>query len=304
MVVLASFLGLDDEKYKPVLETHQNRFIKYSMLVAFYYGLTYIVFMLLGLAILLKSPITNLPTTIGLRIITSWWGTGAVVLVSLLFILLLVSLGLKVASALVDKNYADTLAVFHGLNLLIELQEDDELNFPHARKRLQYRIQALCRAIILLGGQYGTIDSGNEQKVYEHFKGMERFIREREGWLAMPKKDSLEIFCQDLLKLVQIFISGNYGEFQPTVIDEPMEAPKPFVQRIWDSLLKFIGIGIPVGVLVLVYVDPTVFEARSVDSNTVVLIAIAWLLLTLDAYLKLGVVERITGLAKTIRDLG
>jgi hypothetical protein len=48
---------------------------------------------------------------------------------------------------------------------------------------------------------------------------------------------------------------------------------------------------------------PELFPNVSVDKNVLGLIFIAWLLLTLDAVLKLGVVGQLTSIAKGIKEL-
>ena len=65
-----------------------------------------------------------------------------------------------------------------------------------------------------------------------------------------------------------------------------------------------VGIIVPLVGLGLVVWQPNLLESLGVDKNVVSLIFIAWLLLAIDASLKLGIVAGITELAKGIKTLG
>ena len=83
----------------------------------------------------------------------------------------------------------------------------------------------------------------------------------------------------------------------------PEVVPQGRINQIATMIGRIIGIAVPVFILFLLYYYPDQITNTGLDKNIIGLVAIAWFLLTIDASLGLGVVERISGLAKAIKDL-
>ena len=203
---------------------------------------------------------------------------------------------------LINQRYADTLATVGALYFMIELLRKDAMQWTPSRRQLQSRLHLLSQHIMTLAAQFRSQSPEEQAWIDLHFKSMERFVLDHERLIAAPKADSLNTLRRDFYQLLKILISGRYGEFKYDF--QPPNVPvQTRGNKVVGTILGFIGFVIPALILYGLYVNPQRIAAIGVDVNTVALIALAWFLLTIDATLKLGIVERITGLAKTIRDL-
>ena len=70
------------------------------------------------------------------------------------------------------------------------------------------------------------------------------------------------------------------------------------------GIMKLLATLFPLVLLILMYFLPSQFEFLGIEKRVVALISLAWLLLAIDANLKLGVVDRVSSLAKAFKDLG
>jgi hypothetical protein len=203
------------------------------------------------------------------------------------------------------KNYADTLSAVNGIYLVLELFHPDGISTPTHRKRIQTRLNFLSNSILLLAQRYRSSSTENERVIYRHFHAMESYIRERERWVVLPKENTLADLRKDFVALLPILINGNYGDFSGpiTEIQEVLQEI-PYWRRIAGGILAFIGLVIPIVSLVNLYVLKSKdFLPTNADPNTFTAIMAAWLLLTLDSILKLGLIETFTNLVKSVRDL-
>ncbi len=222
--------------------------------------------------------------------------------ITLIFMWIVIQTSKRLLASILNRYYADTLTVVGTLYFMIELLRQDALAMPQNRHLLQNRIHQLGQNILLLPLQFKSESLEEHQWISSHFKSMDRFVREHERLIVAPKADSLDVLRQDFYNLLKILFSGNYGEFkyeyQPSALIEPTKT-----NRVAAGVLGFIGFMIPILILYILYVNPQRVANMGVDINTLTLVALAWFLLTIDASLKLGIVERIIGLAKTIREL-
>ena len=81
------------------------------------------------------------------------------------------------------------------------------------------------------------------------------------------------------------------------------ELPASVRGPIITGLPRTLGIILPLMIMGLYLWRPTLFPFITLDTSTVTLIFIAWLLLAIDAGLKLGIVAGLTNLAKGIKEL-
>lgn len=211
-------------------------------------------------------------------------------------------LAAKIVGVLLDRRFADSLILPSSLYLVIDLNQHENLSNPDFKRNVLERIRTLRRNILLLSQTFTDTNLSENQEALWHLKNIETFIYEREGWVIAPKKNTLELLRKDFDKLAVILISGQYGEFKSAVKQKTKETVAPPL-TFTDKLLRIIGVIFPYGILLVLYFNPEYIRNIGLDITTVFLIAIAWILLTIDARLKLGLVDRVTGLVKTVKEL-
>jgi hypothetical protein len=228
-----------------------------------------------------------------------------VLLYSVLFMFCTVSFAffMKISYLLSDSKYADTLCVLTIICLVIQLSYDNILSQSRHRKKLLDRINALARNTILLSGYYFSQYDANRTWAQNHFKHMELYIRERERWVLAPTGTTLDTLRRDFYELARMYIAGDYGSFswQP---DVGLPGDRP---RSWSELLASTGIHVLVAVVPLIVMGYLLGESQWVTSaglqSVVALIFIGWLLIIIDAFLKIGIVDKIVSLGKGIKEL-
>lgn len=216
--------------------------------------------------------------------------------------LIAATLGIRVTNLLLDRQFGDSLLLLSSLYLVHHLHQSDDLSNPDFKRAILERIRILRRNVQLLSQTFTNTNSENNEETTRQLKNIENYIREREGWITVPKKNTLETLKKDFNKLAVILISGDYGEFKPRTkrkIKDVVATPL----TLTDKLLQLIGIIFPYIVLLILYFKPEYIKSIGLDLTTIFLVAIGWILLTIDARLKLGFVERVTGLAKTMKEL-
>jgi len=137
-----------------------------------------------------------------------------------------------------------------------------------------------------------------------HFKKIKQFIVEREKSIVIPTKKTSAELQKDFQYLAKIYISGNYGEFDKLSDRAVEELPELTIsQRILNILTRGLGVVIPIGAMTYLFLQPSLMENLRIDPTVLSLILMAWLLLAIDNFFKLGIVSSIMGLAREIRDL-
>jgi len=219
------------------------------------------------------------------------------------FVYIVLVLGIRIAYAVLSKSYADSLAAQSAFFFMIEIMHEKALESYESRRSLQGKLVALRRYVLMISSQYKSTVPESDIWISSHFEKMGQYILEHEKLIVAPKADSLDILRRDFYKLVKILIGGQYGDFNAET--QPINMPeKSRTSRVLGAVIGFIGLVVPTLILYVLYTNPGRIESMGVNTGTITLIAFAWFLLTVDASLKLGIVERITGLAKAIRDLG
>jgi hypothetical protein len=190
------------------------------------------------------------------------------------------------------------------LFIILDLSRDDVLVQPARKKILLHRTSRLAELTLTLTLSYASISQTNQFWLKQHFKQMEAYIRERERWILAPIDTTLDNLRNDFYALAPIFIIGNYGTFQwKYEISPPKSSKIGWKGALFRNLARVLGIILPLTLMGLYLWQPSLFPFLQIDPNIVALIFVAWLLLTLDITLKLGVVAELTNLAKGIKDL-
>jgi len=311
LVDIAKNIGIDDETSRASLQNHWKRLSQYNVRIQLIILL--ISFSILGMLTYLAGIYGSFWLDVEDRLLGR--NPDTAILVNFLSIILILALlnGLalfttanRVAISIVSRRYSDTVTLAATLSSLIDMLRVDALGTFSNRRNLQSKLNFLSRRILMLAYQYKSESLEDQQWIYSHFKGMERYIRDHEHLIVAPKADSLEILRRDFYHLLKILISGEYGEFKYEYAQPPDASAQTTAGKVGKAISGFVGIVLPTLLLYLIlFTDQQERIARiGLDTKTVALISLAWFLLTLDATLKLGIVDRITGLAKSIRDLG
>lgn len=277
-------------------QVHQERLTLYNRLSTIIYFSAIVFMTLLLLATLIIASITTQSALLR-SLISGSFNTLSGVLGILLAIL-----AARIASLLLDKRFADSLILASSLYLVIDLQKHNNLSNPDFRRTILERIRILRRNVLLLSQTFIDSNIINNQKAEKHLRNIEIYIREREGWVITPKKGTLKLLRSDFDKLALILISGHYGEFSAKIKQRVKEIPSVPL-TLTDKSIRFVGFILPYLILSVLYFKPEYIKNIGLDITTTFLVSIIWILLTIDARLKLGFVERIAGLAKTMKEL-
>lgn len=225
------------------------------------------------------------------------------VLVIWLFMFVIVRIALRIASAVTNKNFAESICSMIVAYIVIDLSRDDILSDPRKRKVLVTRISDLARVTLLLPSRYASRDESNQEWLKKHFKHMQLYVAERARWAVVPTEFTLSDLRRDFYELATIYVDGSYGRFSWPPQELISERPMHWKERLFSGIPRFVGIVLPLILMGLLLWKPFYLKPIGVESNIIALILIAWLLLAIDAALKLGVVAGIANLAKEIKNL-
>lgn len=211
---------------------------------------------------------------------------------------------LKAVRIIVNSYFADSLCVKNLLYILVDLTKDDILINPHKRKIFVMRINELAANTALLWLRFEPRKENNREITREHFRNMDAYIRERGRWAITPMATTLYDLQKDFYALASIYIRCAYGEFKwPETPLQPESVKKSRMQRFVALAPKIIGFVLPFIFLGLVIWKNEWLKSKGIGADIITLIFISWLLLVIDATLKLGVVAGIVNLAKEIKNL-
>jgi len=290
--IAARMLGIQNDVNVIMLRWHNNRSRKYILAIS----VSYMPFVFLG-ALFVAFASALAPENYSIVLFSN-------VFVQIYFLIIVV-LSFQIGVLMMKKYYADTLSAMNGLYLMLELFHPEGINTPSHRKRIQKRLKYLSHSIRLLAQQYKSDSTENERLIGAHFRAMEDYIHERERWVVLPKENTLEELRRDFSALLPILINGNYGEFViPTKEFPEGEKPVPYWRRVASGILWFTGLVTPIFSLINIYIlQSKTFLPEGTDPNTIGAIMGAWLLLTIDGILKLGIVETFINVVKSVREL-
>lgn len=299
LLELGEELGLNtrDKSVEFLLQQHQKRFQTYKSL--------YVVFSLLGYLLIGGFALTLFAFVAVL--LFDFESTDFNVFIYV-FIFMLAYIAFKTASrivsVLVDHYYADTLSFVTCLYLLANLAKENALARARDRNQLVRRARALRKYLILLPYQFQVTDAPSHSWARQQFRLMEQFAEAKENQIIAPSTGSqMDIFAE-LRAFLEILLTGNYGEFKyesPSGAETALQA-SPSRSTV-GSLLKFLGTITPLIILLLLYFFPKQLGFLGIENRVISLVSLAWLLLAIDSNLRLGIVERISTLAKAIKEL-
>ena len=214
-------------------------------------------------------------------------------------------LAARIAVFLVDRHFADTLAAISGVYLLVALENEKSISDPYQKRILLGYLRALRKNLVLLPTAFLYRQLENDELLFTHFKRMEDFVSDRERGLIISKDDTLDEFQKDFPGFVKNLVTGYYGMFEPEQQkgDLALEVSPNLENNLMLKLLRFLVAIFPFIMLGILFLLPEKIMLLGLDTNIVLLISVAWILLVIDASLKLVVVERATSLLKTMNDL-
>lgn len=211
-----------------------------------------------------------------------------------------------------ERNFADSACVQEIIYILYDLLREDILTSSKRKSLLLARIEYLAQITTFIPHQYKFKAKTHHIWTDMHFELISFYIKEHGRWLISPSDNTLNDLRQDFKKLSDMFILGTYGEFNWNVIpnwNDILIKPKiSWKKNIVDNLLRLLGIAIPL-VLMGLYISlpedlkGKLFPGVTVPSDNVAYVFFAWLLITIDLTLKLGVVESVIGFAKGLNSL-
>lgn len=289
---LASLFGFEESNIKPLLAYHRRRLRRHAIVVLSVW------LILTGLISLFIYLLT-----------TSVFRVGddnaylAMYAATFMFYILVVP-SVRLASALSDKFFAESLCVQAIVHVLLELSRNDVLVHPSRKQALQKRIGRLARYTALLPVRYPSESPNVQGWTWDHFYRMKAFIRERERWVITPKDTTLSDLRRDFHDLASKYITGMYGEFCWGKIPPDSQPARPtWRQRFGSTLPRVLGVVLPASLLAFVITQPEFLVENKIDPNPLFWILTAWLTLGLDQALNLGITNTIATLAKGYKDL-
>jgi len=199
----------------------------------------------------------------------------------------------------------ETLCIIQIINLNIELTRDDAIYRRDVKSMVLFRMDYLARVTMLIPWRYSMGRARNQKWIEQHFQNISYYIRERRRWLIAPNETTLDDLRRDFRKLAYYYLTGKYGAWQWQSFELETEVVKQTrFQKIQGNLIRFFGITLPLLVMAFYILFPGKFpnpNAKILENLPYVFIA--WLLVSLDITLKLGVIESLTKLITGLKDL-
>jgi hypothetical protein len=291
--VIAEAIGLDKSEYKNLLEYHIKRDNLRSSLAPFIGGAFSAVAILLTLAIfnLLLSNFINNPVIVGFLNFMVFW--------------LMLNLSIRLFLLLFEKRFVETICMNSIFHIILLLRRDDVFSRPDKKKLLLTMIRYFAKRIELFTIAYRSSDPGNSEWIHHHFFQLSQYIRERERWVVAPQQDTLQIVRNDFYDLAITLVSGNLGDFKwaEGLTKTTFVKVDSSTGSIKEKIIRFIGYLTPVILIGLYLWQPTFFPIIKIDSEVATIVLLAWLLLSIDVGLRLGIVTSLIRFAMDIRDL-
>lgn len=293
LVNMGDAIGLSDPITHNLLRLHYRRYQTYLWL---FYIITLLLYLVavFGLVAAFEYAVARFGDSDLLKIPAA--------IVTLLTAAIVIRIALRITWLLIDRFFADTLCITGSLSIVMELSRDDVLSDPHRRQLLVKRFYRLAHSTHLLALRFASTSEINQTWLDHHFRKMKLYVRERERWVVAPTSTTLHDLRIDLYRLAKMYISAQYGDFvwSATLVDQESRPAPSRQQRVANLVARILGIIIPVGLFSLLRLVPAL---TSMNSPTLDLILAAWFLLTVDGALGLGIVDRLLGVARAIRDI-
>ena len=225
-------------------------------------------------------------------------------LLGTLFIFFLsIGVSIKIASKLRESKFSESACVLESLRILIELERVDALSYPLQRKYLMIRMNYLSSMSLLIPKNY----PGNRYRkawVNNQFRSISAFIQDRQCWLYAPGETTLQDLRRDFHMLARMYIDGSYGSFPYS--EEFQPKPVPARKRWLQTIVQWLGFLTPLGLIASALLFPgnlpTSLQSTEIQ-EVLVWLGTAWLLIGIDRYLNLGVLDSIVDLASGLKGL-
>lgn len=177
------------------------------------------------------------------------------------------------------------------------LNESDNLLSLTNKEDVSKRIEYLSRMCLLLPSDYRQ-RVPDQRWIKQHFTGISNYIKVRQSWLYAPQSHTLEDLRSDFHKLSKMFLTGLYGEFHSEVMLAPEREPR-FGKL--SRLLQTAGYLIPLFAMGFILLNPAINPGFNLDLLS--LFFMAWLLIGIDRYLNLGILDSVLNLVRGLKDL-
>jgi len=294
-----NFLGLEERQYNEIVERQKNQYIIVLLLGA--------IPLLIGLSLLVKFPLYKLvffnsktlnPFNQILIIFINY-------IIILFFQISIQLIYLRLLFRIMEYLIPETLCIMQIINLNLELTRNDVIYRRDVKSMILFRMDYLARVTTLIPWHYGIGKPSNQKWIQQHFQNISYYIRERRRWLIAPNETTLDDLRKDFRKLAYYYLTGKYGAWEWQSFELPTEVIKQTrFQKIQGTLIRFFGILLPLIIMGLLMLFHEKFpnSYQEIFKN-LPYIFIAWLLVSLDITLKLGVIESLTKLITGLKDL-
>lgn len=312
LVFLSKSLGFTDIKYQDSLSFHatrsdfMSRFVDLSWVFIYWTVFTFYVFY--STFFVLPSLFGSISFSINMISINFW----LYLLQSLMYLILSLIPAILVTKILFifyEKLFLETSCIQTIFYILFDLSREDILISSDRKKLLLCRVEHLSRLTLLIPQSYKIRSKFHQQWLENHFQSLSNYLQERVRWIAAPTENTLCQLRDEFYQIAHLYITGEYGLFDwdSNIILEK-SAKSGWQQNLVSVLIRLMGIVIPLGLMGTYIFVPTeirekLFPGITIETNNVAYIFTAWLLITIDITLKLGVVESIIEVAKGLRDL-
>lgn len=282
------FFGLTKEKYTQIANDHCKRFTVYFLLgsVPFFVGI-YLFF---------YFALKNFDNSFSLPILYVVYG------ISLLIVQVIYS---RLLVRVIEYLIPETLCVMQIINLNLELRRDDITYRRDVKSMILFRMAYLARVTTLIPWHYSIGKSASQQWIQQHFQNMAHYILERRRWLIAPNRTTLQSLRENFYDLAYYYLAEEYCSWEWHFLQVPSEGIKQTrSQKIREISVRFVGITLPLVIMALYILFPEKLPNPNVEINkNLPYIFIAWLLVSLDITLKLGVIESLVKLVTGLKDL-
>jgi hypothetical protein len=294
-----NFLGLEERQYNEIVERQRNQYIILLLLGSIPF--------LVGLSLLVTYPLYRLDffnsKTLNpfKQILINFINYN----ITLFFQISIQLIYLRLLFRIMEYLIPETLCIMQIINLNLELTRDDVIYRRDVKSMILFRMNYLARVTTLIPWHYGIGKPSNQKWMQQHFQNIAYYIRERRRWLITPTETTLEDIRRDFRELAYLYLTGLYGNWQWQSFELETEIIKQTrFQKIQGTLIRFVGIILPLLIMAFYILFPDKFPNADAEIlKNLPYIFIAWLLVSLDITLKLGVIESLTKLITGLKDL-
>ncbi|MEB3121574.1 MAG: hypothetical protein VKL41_10185 [Snowella sp.] len=285
------FFGLEEEEYNQIINQHKKQF-------STYYDLAIIILLISLIFFMFFLQSSNI-----LKVFFN--STIATFLFFIFSAIIMPSIFFRLLFRLMDYLSPEALCAMQIIDLNLELSRNDVIYKRNVKSMVLFRMDYLARVTMLIPWHYSMGRNANQKWIQQHFQNIAYYIRERRRWLITPTETTLEDIRRDFRELAYLYLTGLYGNWQWQSFELETEIIKQTrFQKIQGTLIRFVGIILPLLIMAFYILFPDKFPNADAEIlKNLPYIFIAWLLVSLDITLKLGVIESLTKLITGLKDL-